>query len=208
MAAYIIRRLLLLIPTLFGIMLISFAVVQFAPGGPVERIIAQMSGSATGADSRVPGGGQAGDFGAQGQLQGAGEAGGLSSKHTARAGSIRPSSKPRRQFGLDRRRTSASSRCCGTICASFRQELFPRHWCSAHQRSSRVDFARVMDHALTYLISIPLGIRKALHDGSRFDVWTSSCRHHRLRHSGVPVCIFLIILFAGGSYLDLFHCAV
>ena len=78
MAAYIIRRLLLVIPTIFGIMLISFAVVQFAPGGPVERIIATMSGSATGADSRIPGGGQAGDFGAQGQLQSSGAADGLS----------------------------------------------------------------------------------------------------------------------------------
>ena len=55
MAAYIIRRLLLMIPTLFGIMLVSFAVVQFAPGGPVERIIAQLSGSDTGATSRISG---------------------------------------------------------------------------------------------------------------------------------------------------------
>ena len=86
MAAYILRRLLLVIPTLFGIMLISFAVVQFAPGGPVERIIAQMSGSATGADSRIPGGGQSSDFGAQGQLQGGNDAGGMSSKYRGARG--------------------------------------------------------------------------------------------------------------------------
>ena len=53
MTAYLIRRLLLMIPTLFGIMLVSFVVVQFAPGGPVERVIAQLSGADTGATSRI-----------------------------------------------------------------------------------------------------------------------------------------------------------
>src|SRR5258707_11217015 len=65
MSAYIIRRILFMIPTLFGIMLVSFAVVQFAPGGPVERIIAQLSGVDTGATSRISGSG-GGDFGARG----------------------------------------------------------------------------------------------------------------------------------------------
>ena len=55
MAAYIIRRILFMIPTIFGIMLVSFVVVQFAPGGPVERVIAQLSGSDTGATSRISG---------------------------------------------------------------------------------------------------------------------------------------------------------
>src|SRR5947208_16224391 len=66
MAAYIIRRILLMIPTLFGILLVSFVVVQFAPGGPVERVIAQLSGADTGASSRIPGSGQGGDFGTRG----------------------------------------------------------------------------------------------------------------------------------------------
>src|SRR2546425_12584903 len=65
MTAYVIRRLLFMIPTLFGIMLVSFAVVQFAPGGPVERVIAQLSGVDTGATSRISGSG-GGDFGARG----------------------------------------------------------------------------------------------------------------------------------------------
>ena len=60
MAAYIVRRLLFMIPTLFGIMLVSFVVVQFAPGGPVERVIAQLSGADTGAGSRIPGSGGGG----------------------------------------------------------------------------------------------------------------------------------------------------
>src|SRR5262249_18296497 len=65
MTAYIIRRILFMFPTLFGIMLVSFAVVQFAPGGPVERVIAQLSGTDTGATSGNPGSG-GGDFGARG----------------------------------------------------------------------------------------------------------------------------------------------
>jgi len=69
MTAYLIRRVLFMIPTLFGIMLVSFIVVQFAPGGPVERIIAQLSGSDTGATSRVSGS-PGGDLGSRGQLQG------------------------------------------------------------------------------------------------------------------------------------------
>src|ERR1044072_4175975 len=65
MSAYIIRRILFMIPTLLGIMLVSFVVVQFAPGGPVERVIAQLSGSDTGATSRISG--SSGDLGARGQ---------------------------------------------------------------------------------------------------------------------------------------------
>src|SRR5581483_7481821 len=68
MAAYIARRVLLMIPTLFGIMLVSFVVVQFAPGGPIERIIAQLSGADTGGASRLGPG--AGDFGTRGQIRG------------------------------------------------------------------------------------------------------------------------------------------
>src|SRR5262245_31527082 len=70
MAAYILRRILLMIPTMFGIMVVCFVVVQFAPGGPVERVIAQLSGSDTGATSRI-GGSAGGDFGGRGQMQGA-----------------------------------------------------------------------------------------------------------------------------------------
>jgi len=66
MSAYIARRILLMIPTLLGILFVSFIVVQFAPGGPVERVIAQLSGADTGGTSRISGGG--GDFGARGQV--------------------------------------------------------------------------------------------------------------------------------------------
>src|ERR1044071_6703081 len=85
MGAYIIRRLLLMIPTLFGIMLVSFVMVQFAPGGPIERIIAQLSGSDTGATSRISGS-QGGDFTGRGQLQGSSQFDAVNSKYRGAQG--------------------------------------------------------------------------------------------------------------------------
>ena len=83
MAAYIVRRILFMIPTIFGIMLVSFVVVQFAPGGPVERVIAQLRGSDTGATSRISGS-TSGDF-AHGALQ-AGSQFDVSSKYRGAQG--------------------------------------------------------------------------------------------------------------------------
>src|ERR1700693_5751780 len=69
MSAYIVRRILLMLPTLLGILFVAFVVVQFAPGGPVERVIAQLSGTDTGATSRISGS-AGGDFGARGAMPG------------------------------------------------------------------------------------------------------------------------------------------
>ena len=80
MTAYIIRRILFMIPTLFGIMLVSFAVVQFAPGGPIERVIAQLSGADTGATSRISGS-TGGDLGARGQPGGGAAMDAMNSKY-------------------------------------------------------------------------------------------------------------------------------
>ena len=95
MAAYIVRRILLMVPTMFGIMVVCFAVVQFAPGGPVERVIAQLSGSDTGATSRISGS-AGGDFGARGQLQGASGSTPPTPNIAAPRGSIRNSSRSSR----------------------------------------------------------------------------------------------------------------
>jgi microcin C transport system permease protein len=208
MAAYILRRLLLLIPTLFGIMLISFAVVQFAPGGPVERIIAQMSGSATGADSRVPGGGQGGDFGAQGNLQGSGEAGGLSSKYRGARG-LDPAflKSLEEQFGLDKPAHERFFRMLWNYLRFDFGRSYFRDTTVLQLIKEKLPVSISLGlwiTLLTYLISIPLGIRKALRDGSRFDVWTSSVVILGYAIPGFLFAIFLIILFAGGSYLDLF----
>src|ERR1041385_9362262 len=101
MAAYILRRILFMIPTLLGIMLVSFVVVQFAPGGPVERVIAQISGSDTGATSRISGS-QGGDFG--GRAQGQGSAGAeVTSKYRGAQGLDPEFIKSlEKQFGFDK----------------------------------------------------------------------------------------------------------
>src|SRR5262249_19824747 len=102
MAAYIIRRLLFMIPTLLGIMLVSFLVVQFAPGGPVERVIAQLSGSDTGATSRISGS-QSGDFSGRGQVQGGSQMDASTSKYRGAQGLDPEFIKSlEKQFGFDR----------------------------------------------------------------------------------------------------------
>src|SRR6266446_8723230 len=102
MTAYIIRRLLFMVPTLLGIMLVSFVVVQFAPGGPVERVIAQLSGSDTGATSRISGS-PGGDLGARGQPGGGAAIDAVSSKYRGAQG-LDPEFIKRleKQFGFDK----------------------------------------------------------------------------------------------------------
>src|SRR6266568_4702494 len=101
MTAYIIRRLLFMVPTLFGIMLVSFVVVQFAPGGPVERIISQLSGSDTGATSRISGS-PGGDLGSR-ALQGASGVDAATSKYRGAQGLDPEFIKSlEQQFGFDK----------------------------------------------------------------------------------------------------------
>ena len=206
MAAYIIRRILLMIPTLFGIMLVSFVVVQFAPGGPVERVIAQLSGSETGATSRISGGG--GDFGSRGAAQGGSQIDAGNSKYRGAQG-LDPAfiKKLEKQFGFDK-------------------PAYERFWIMI-SNFARFDFGNsyfrdvsvmqlikeklpvsmslgIWMTLLTYLISIPLGIRKAVSDGSPFDTWTSTVVIIGYAIPGFLFAILLIVLFAGGSFWDIF----
>ncbi len=207
MSAYIIRRLLFMIPTLLGIMLVSFTVVQFAPGGPVERVIAVLSGSDTGAASRIPGASQS-DFGSQGQVPGGSQVDAVSSKYRGAQGLDPEFIKSlEKQFGFDK---------------PAYERFFLMLW-----NYARFDFGKSYFRdvsvlqlikeklpvsislglwltILTYLISIPLGIRKAVKDGSRFDTWTSGIIIIGYAIPGFLFAILLIILFAGGSFLDWF----
>jgi len=207
MAAYIIRRLLLLIPTIFGIMLISFAVVQFAPGGPVERILALMQGSSTGAESRVPGS-QAGDFTPQSQLPGAGQTNSLSSKYRGAQGLDEAFLKSlEKMFDLDQ---PAPVRFYRMMLRYLRFDFGKSYFRDVSviqlvKEKLPVSISLgLWITVLTYLISIPLGIRKAVRDGSRFDVWTSSVVIIGYAIPGFMFGLLLIILFAGGSYFDIF----
>ena len=150
MTAYIIRRILFMIPTLLGIMLVSFVVVQFAPGGPVERVIAQISGSDTGATSRISGS-QSGDFGARGQAQGAGGADGIDLEISRRAGA-RPGIHQEPGEAVRLRQAGLRALLPDAVefhHLRFRQELFPRHQRAAADQgeAAGLDVARHLDDA-------------------------------------------------------------
>src|SRR5262245_49672975 len=207
MAAYIIRRILFMIPTLFGIMLVSFVVVQFAPGGPVERVRAQLSGSDTGATSRI-GGSAGGDFGGRGGLQGGSQLDAVTSKYRGAQG-LDPEfiKNLEKQFGFDK---PAHERFFlmlkNYLTFDFGKSYF-RDTTVIQLIKEKLPVSMSLGIWMTlisYLIAIPLGIRKAVQDGSRFDMWTSSVIIVGYALPGFLVAIFLIIFFAGGSYWDWF----
>jgi microcin C transport system permease protein len=206
MTAYIVRRIMFMIPTLLGILLVSFLVVQFAPGGPVERVIAQLSGSDTGATSRISGS-QTGDFGPRG-LQAGSQVDATTSKYRGAQGLDPEFIKSlEKQFGFDK---PAHERFLLMLWNYARFDFGKSYF-----RDVRViDLIKeklpvsmslgIWMTLLTYLISIPLGIRKAVNDGSRFDIWTSGVIIIGYAIPGFLFAILLIILFAGGSFFDLF----
>jgi len=198
MAAYILRRLLLVLPTLFGIMLINFTLTQFVPGGPIEQILARMEGGGdafvgiNGADTTeatdLGGGNDTGYEGAQG----------LPKEFIEEL---------EREFGFDKPPV---------------QRFFLMMWNylrfdfgDSYFRSESV-LALVADKLpvsitlglwstlITYLVSIPLGIRKAIRDGSTFDTWTSGLIIVAYAIPGFLFAILLLVLFAGGSFYQIF----
>jgi len=204
MAAYILRRLLLMVPTLLGILFVSFVVVQFAPGGPVERVIAQLSGADTGASSRISGG--ASDFGSGPQAGGAMDA--TASKYRGAQGLDPEFIKSlEKQFGFDK---PAPERFLKMVWDFARFDFGKSYF----RDISVIDLIKeklavsvslgLWMTLITYLISIPLGIRKAIDDGSRFDVWTSGAIVIGFAIPGFLFAILLIVLFAGGSFLNIF----
>jgi microcin C transport system permease protein len=204
MSAYIARRILLMIPTLLGILFVSFVVVQFAPGGPVERVIAQLSGADTGGTSRISGGG---DFArAPGQVGAGADA--VNSKYRGAQG-LDPDfiKKLEKQFGLDK---PAPERFALMVWNYIRFDFgksFYRDTTVAQLIKEKLPVSMSLGiwmTLLTYLISIPLGIRKAVKDGSRFDTWTSAVIIIGFAIPGFLFAILLIILFAGGSFFNWF----
>src|SRR5665213_3220872 len=198
MAAYIMRRILFMIPTIFGIMFVAFVVVQFAPGGPVERVIAQLSGSDTGATSRISGGG--GDFAGRGSVQGGSQIDAVSSKYRGAQG-LDPEfiKNLEKQFGFDKppyERFLLMIRNFTTF--NFGKSYF-RDTTVLQLIKEKLPVSISLGlwmTLLTYLISIPLGIRKAVADGSKFDTWTSAVVIVGFAIPGFLFAILLIILFA------------
>lgn len=202
MLGYILRRLLLVVPTLLGIMVINFAIIQFAPGGPVEQAIAQWQGQGVDAVARFSGG-SADIQGGGGASQGAGV-----SKYRGAQG-LRPEiiAELEKQYGFDK---PAHQRFFKMMSEYLRFDFGESYYSNKRVTSLILDKMPVSislglwTTLIAYLISIPLGIRKAVHDDSRFDGITSGLI---IAGAAIPSFLFailLIILFAGGRYLDLF----
>ena len=205
MAAYILRRLALMIPTIFGIMLVSFVLIQFAPGGPVERIIAQLQGTEVSATARI-GGSSGGDFSLQAQMSGAD--GAINSKYRGAQGLDPEFIKSlEQQFGFDK---PAHERFAKMIWDYARFDFGESYFRDVSVLSLIAEKLPVSislglwTTLITYLISIPLGIRKAVRDGSNFDMWTSGVIIVGYAVPGFLFAVFLIVLFAGGSYWSIF----
>ncbi len=205
MLAYIIRRIALMVPTMLGIMLVSFVVVQFAPGGPVERVIAQLTGDDVSATSRVSGGG--GDFtGGAAAAQAAGDA--IASKYRGAQG-LDPAfiAQLEKQFGFDKPPHERFFKMIKDYATfDFGRSYFRDITVLdliAEKLPVSISLGLWMT-LITYAISIPLGIAKAMRDGSRFDMWTSAVVIVGYAIPSFLFAILLIILFAGGSFWDLF----
>ena len=201
MGAYILRRLLLMIPTLFGIMLINFSLTQFVPGGPIEQIIARMEGQG---DVFKGISGSSGDSSPSDMQAGSG----AGEKYMGARG-LPPEfiADLEKQFGFDKPPAERFAKMIGDYLRfDFGESYF---------RSTSV-VSLIMDKLpvsislglwstlLAYLISIPLGIRKAVRNGSRFDTWTSGTIIVGYAIPGFLFAVLLIVLFAGGSYWRIF----
>ena len=207
MIAYIVRRLLLMIPTLLGIMIINFIVIQAAPGGPVEQTIAKLKGTAIDSTARITGGGGS-------EVMSNSSAG-------QQASLTEVSNKYRGARGLDPRFVAEIERMYG-----FDKPMHERFFMMMKSYLT-FDFGKsffkgrpVVDLILDkmpvsislglwttliiYGISIPLGIAKAARDGAPFDVWTSTAIIVGSAIPGFLFAILLIVLFAGGTYFDVF----
>ncbi|MCA3448166.1 MAG: microcin C ABC transporter permease YejB [Rhodobacter sp.] len=199
MGAYILRRLLLIIPTLFGIMVINFTLTQFVPGGPIEQVLARLEGGGD-AFQTIAGGGDAGG--------GTDEASGGDERYIGSRG-LPPEfiADLERQFGFDK---PPLQRFLDMMWNYMRFDFGESYFRSI----SVVDLVLeklpvsitlgLWSTLIAYLVSIPLGIRKAVRDGTAFDTWTSGAIIIGYAIPGFLFAILLLVLFAGGSYLQWF----
>ena len=194
MGAYILRRILLMIPTIVGIMAISFAIVQFAPGGPVEQVISDLTSQSSG-DRLSGGGNMVQDVGQDSSYRGAR---GLDPEFIA---------KLEKQFGFDKPPLERFLTMMWDYLRFDFGESFFRNTSVIDLIAQKMPVSislGVWILIFSYAISIPLGIHKAVKDGSAFDVWTSGII---IIGYAVPSFLFgilLIVLFAGGSFVDWF----
>lgn len=206
MAAYVLRRLLLMIPTLFGIILLNFLIIQVAPGGPVEQMIAKLQGLDVSATERFSGGGS--DTSATQQMQQQMMSSSGASKYRGAQG-LDPEfiKELEKQFGFDKPLGERFFMMLKNYLSfDFGESYFrDRSVVGLVLEKMPVSLSLgLWTTLLIYMISIPLGIRKAVRDGSAFDVWTSGVIIAGYAIPSFLFAIFLIVFFAGGKYLDWF----
>lgn len=208
MAAYIIRRILLMIPTLFGIILINFLIVQMAPGGPVEQMIAKLQGMNVSPMQNISGEGSDTVAATRMMEQNLNSSSSGTSKYRGAQGLDPEFIKSlEKQFEFDK-----------PLHVRFFKML--KNYLMFDFGDSYFQDKKVIDLILSkmpvsislglwttlliYLISIPLGIKKAVKDGSKFDIWTSGVIIAGYAIPGFMFAIFLVVMFAGGKYFDIF----
>ncbi|MDD3288612.1 MAG: microcin C ABC transporter permease YejB [Alphaproteobacteria bacterium] len=209
MISYILRRILLMIPTLFGIMVLNFAIVQAAPGGPIERIVAKLQGNSVEATARFSGGGS--DASAPGQALHENGGSGATSPSSRYAGAqgIDPEliKELEVQFGFDKPIHVRFFKMIGDYLrfdfgkSYFRDESVMSLVVSKMPVSISIGLWTTL---IVYLVSIPLGIRKAVKDGSSFDIWSSAAIIAGYAIPSFLFAVLLIVLFAGGRYFEWF----
>ena len=195
MISYILRRLFLILPTLFGIMLVNFTLVQFVPGGPIEQIIAGLESDITVFDNIA---------GSAGEIRDVSKAESYLGSKGLPEDFIRDLEI---QFGFDK---PPLERFTTMLWSYIRFDFGESYFRSIKVTELIIEKIPVSlslglwTTLLAYLISIPLGIRKAVNDGTAFDSWTSSLIIVGYAIPGFLFAILLLVLFAGGSYLKLF----
>lgn len=185
MLQYILKRLLLMIPTLFGVMLITFIITQFVPGGPVEQLINELKHQQTGEAA----------YGAEGLYRGAT---GLDAEQLEEIKAL---------YGFDKPPHERFLIMMGNYLTFNLGESYFHHQSVMELVMEKLPVSLSLGlwtFFLTYLICIPLGIAKALHDGSRFDVATSTVILVGYAIPNFVLGIFLLVLFGGGSFWDVF----
>jgi microcin C transport system permease protein len=205
MIAYIIRRLLLMVPTILGILMINFLIIQAAPGGPVEQTLARLEGLSTSATAtqRIGAGGT-------GEVAASAPRGETASKYRGAQG-LDPEivAAIERMYGFDRPAHERFLTMLKSYLVFDLGESFFRNRKVVDLIIEKLPVSislGLWSTLIIYCISIPLGIRKAVRHGSRFDVWSSTAV---IIGNAVPVFLFailLVVLFAGGSYFNWFPC--
>lgn len=197
MGAYIARRLLLIFPTLLGILIINFVLVQFVPGGPVEQIIAQMEGGGDVFESIA-------GSGADVEMQTTG----ANDRYVGGRG-LPPEfiEELERQYGLDKPPLERFFKMLWDYARFDFGESYFRSTSVIDLILEKMPVSITLglwSTLIAYAISIPLGIRKAVKDGSSFDTWTSGIIIMAYAIPGFLFAILLLVLFAGGSYWQVF----